>query len=230
MLHSFVFFVGFFFFLGTGAGNGGRIVRWTLACAACTETWGLWCFSEHTCCLISEHTKQQMRHPGVSKWFQDKSHHHVIILVIRVQGILRLFFCTSKLKDRMGGIQCPPPFFSFPLHSYCLCNVKATVWKGAFLFVAATVWVGLTYCKVIHSSCVHWGQQYLTAAITITPSLYICKDAPTAYTKVSASCPWLCLCPCHKDFFFITALCCMQKRALFLVHQLPDLLFLLFFE
>lgn len=99
----------------------------------------------------------------------------------------------------MGGIQCPPPFFFF-LHSYCLCNVKATVWKGAFLFVAATVWVGLTYCKVIHSSSVHWGQQYLTAAITIT--LYICKDAPTAYTKVSASCPWLCLCPCHKDFFF----------------------------
>lgn len=141
------------------------------------------------------------------------------------------FFCTSKLKDRMGGIQCPPPFFFFFLHSYCLCNVKATVWKGAFLFVAATVWVGLTYCKVIHSSSVHWGQQYLTAAITITPSLYICKDAPTAYTKVSASCPWLCLCPCHKDFFFITALCCMQKMALFLVHQLPDLLlFLLFFE
>lgn len=113
MLHSFVFFV-VFFFLGTGAGNGGRIVRWTLACSACTETWGLWCFSEHTCCLISEHTKQQMRHPGVSKWFQDKSHHHVIILVIRVQGILRLFFCTSKLKDRMGGDSVPPPFFSPP--------------------------------------------------------------------------------------------------------------------
>lgn len=112
-----------------------------------------------------------------------------------------IFFARVSWRIGWGGFSAPLLFFFF-LHSYCLCNVKATVWKGAFLFVAATVWVGLTYCKVIHSSSVHWGQQYLTAAITITPSLYICKDAPTAYTKVSASCPWLCLCPCHKDFFF----------------------------
>lgn len=224
------FFCGVFFFLGTGAGNGGRIVRWTLACSACTETWALWCFSEHTCCLIREHTKQQMRHPGVSKWFQDKSHHHVIILVYVYKAFWDYFFCTSKLKDRMGGFSAPLLFFFSSTLIVCVMW-RLQCGRELFWFVAATVWVGLTYCKVIHSSSVHWGQQYLTAAITITPSLYICKDAPTAYTKVSASCPWLCLCPCHKDFFFITALCCMQKMALFLVHQLPDLLlFLLFFE
>lgn len=116
MLHSFVFFLWGFFFVGTGAGNGGRIVRWTLACSACTETWALWCFSEHTCCLIREHTKQQMRHPGVSKWFQDKSHHHVIILVIRVQGILRLFF-FARVSWRIGwgGFSAPLLFFSSTL-------------------------------------------------------------------------------------------------------------------
>lgn len=98
--------------------------------------------------------------------------------------------------------------------------------KEARLCVAGTVGAGLTYCKVIHSSYVHWGQQYLTAAITITlytaaklPPLPIQRCQPLALDSDFSF-----ILVKREDWFCIIAPCCTLKMTPAL-HTCPGLFF-----
>lgn len=74
----------------------------------------------------------------------------------------------------------------------------------------------LTYCKVIHSSYVHWGQPYLTAAITTTPPpVQRCQPLALVFSFILVR---------KQLSFCIIALCRMQKMT-FSLHTCSGLFF-----
>lgn len=80
-----------FFLHRIGGGSHGKNVRWTLACSFFLTKRCAFCglSLKHTCRCINAAHKQQMLHPGVSKWFQGKPHDEIIL--VSVKGIWRLF-------------------------------------------------------------------------------------------------------------------------------------------
>lgn len=148
--------------------------------------------------------KQQMLHPGVSTLFQGKSH-DVMILVV-VKGIWRLF--PAWVSWWMGIKRL---FFS----SVGWCKTpRWSLWGGGLFVVCCRDSVSQLDLLQGDSFIIHALGTPISDYSNNNNPLYSCKAAPTAHTKVSASCPWfwLLLYPCQReDWFCIIAPRCMQK-------------------